>query len=90
MIKAVLAGRAPRGLASTPTAARGRSPAPEVIPDGLSLPETEKGMLVRALERSQGNQTQAARTLGITRDTLRYRMKKYNLQIGVCRTENAV
>ena len=55
-------------------------PAPEVIPDGLSLPEKEKAMLVRALERSQGNQTQAARTLGITRDTLRYRMKKYNLQ----------
>ncbi len=55
-------------------------PAPEAIPDGLSLQETEKAMLVRALDRSQGNQTKAARALGITRDTLRYRMKKYNLQ----------
>jgi transcriptional regulator with PAS, ATPase and Fis domain len=55
-------------------------PAPEKILDGLSLQETEKAMLVRALERSQGNQTQAARALGITRDTLRYRMKKHDLQ----------
>jgi DNA-binding protein Fis len=36
-------------------------------------------MLMQALERAGGNQTQAARALGITRDTLRYRMKKYSL-----------
>lgn len=46
----------------------------------MSLKETEKMMLVRALEKSGGNQTQAAKLLGITRDTLRYRMKKFKLK----------
>jgi DNA-binding protein Fis len=39
----------------------------------------ERRLLVQALERTLGNQTQAARLLRITRDTLRYRMKKFNL-----------
>jgi PAS domain S-box-containing protein len=53
----------------------------EVFPDGgLSLQETEKQLLVRALEKTGGNQTQAARLLRITRDTLRYKMKKFNLR----------
>ena len=46
----------------------------------MPLEEVEKTLLVRALEQSGGNQTQAARKLGITRDTLRYRMKKHNLK----------
>ena len=37
-------------------------------------------LLVRALEKTNGNQTQAARLLRITRDTLRYKMKKFNLR----------
>ncbi|MCC6394619.1 MAG: sigma 54-interacting transcriptional regulator [Bryobacterales bacterium] len=53
----------------------------EVFPDGgLSLQETERHLLVRALEKTGGNQTQAARLLRITRDTLRYKMKKFNLR----------
>ncbi|MCC6364786.1 MAG: sigma 54-interacting transcriptional regulator [Bryobacterales bacterium] len=53
----------------------------EVFPDGgLSLQETERQLLVRALEKTGGNQTQAARLLRITRDTLRYKMKKFNLR----------
>ena len=56
-------------------------PARPVIPDeGLSLEENEKMLLVRALEKTGGNQTQAARLLRITRDTLRYKMKKFNLK----------
>jgi PAS domain S-box-containing protein len=47
---------------------------------GLSLEENEKSLLVRALEKTGGNQTQAARLLRITRDTLRYKMKKFNLK----------
>ena len=51
------------------------------IPDeGLSLEENERMLLVRALEKTSGNQTQAARLLRITRDTLRYKMKKFNLK----------
>ena len=48
--------------------------------DGLSLEDNEKNLLVRALEKTNGNQTQAARLLRITRDTLRYKMKKFNLR----------
>jgi two-component system response regulator AtoC len=53
----------------------------EFFPEGgVSLQETEKHLLVRALEKTGGNQTQAARLLRITRDTLRYKMKKFNLR----------
>ncbi len=53
----------------------------EFFPDaGVSLQETEKQLLIRALEKTGGNQTQAARLLRITRDTLRYKMKKFNLR----------
>jgi two-component system NtrC family response regulator len=46
---------------------------------GQSLPEMEKQALVSALEKAHNNQTRAARILGITRDTLRYRLRKYKL-----------
>ncbi len=45
-----------------------------------SLEDVERAMLVQALERCQGNQTRAAKALGVTRDTLRYRIKKYGLK----------
>ena len=48
--------------------------------DGMTLDEAEKTLLIRALEKTRGNQTQAARLLGTTRDALRYKMKKYNLR----------
>jgi two-component system response regulator AtoC len=47
--------------------------------DGMSLEDNERSLLVRALEKTSGNQTQAARLLRVTRDTLRYKMKKFNL-----------
>lgn len=53
---------------------------PDIPPEGLSLEENEKMLLARALEKTSGNQTQAARLLRITRDTLRYKMKKFNLR----------
>ena len=37
-------------------------------------------MLIKALEKAGWNQSRAAIILGITRDTLRYRMKKFQLQ----------
>jgi transcriptional regulator with PAS, ATPase and Fis domain len=56
-------------------------PASQPFPaDGLSLEENERSLLARALEKTNGNQTQAARLLRITRDTLRYKMKKFNLR----------
>ena len=49
-------------------------------PDGVNLEELERGLLVQALERAGGNQTQAAQLLGINRDQVRYRIEKFGLQ----------
>jgi DNA-binding NtrC family response regulator len=42
-----------------------------------TLPQMERQALVNALRANDGNITQAARDLGISRDTLRYRIEKY-------------
>ncbi len=39
----------------------------------------ERNLIERALDRTCGNQSSAARILGVSRDRLRYRMKKYGL-----------
>jgi two-component system NtrC family response regulator len=50
------------------------------IPDeGIQLEEVEKTLLLRALQKADWNQTQAAKLLGITRQTLIYRMEKYDI-----------
>jgi two-component system, NtrC family, response regulator HydG len=46
----------------------------------LSLEEQERLLLISALERSGGNQSQAARLLRISRDRMRYKMSKHNLK----------
>ncbi len=47
------------------------------LPDGgLDLEEVELTLVRQAMERSRGNQTRAAELLGISRDQLRYRLKK--------------
>ncbi len=56
------------------------APAPSIPDEGLSLEDNERALLAKALEKTNGNQTQAARLLKITRDTLRYKMKKFNLR----------
>ena len=47
--------------------------------DAATLPEREKTMIEQALRDAGGNQTKAAQRLGISRDTLRYRLKKFGL-----------
>jgi transcriptional regulator with PAS, ATPase and Fis domain len=61
-------------------AAAAAVPPPELPDEGLSLEDNEKMLLMRALEKTGGNQTQAAKLLRITRDTLRYKMKKFSLR----------
>ena len=46
----------------------------------LSITQMEHQMIEEALKRSRGNQTQAARLLGISRFALRNRLKKYQLE----------
>ncbi len=63
-------------------AASGAAPQPGVVvlPDqGVDIEEVERELIVQALEKTGNNQTRAAKMLGLTRDALRYRMKKYNL-----------
>jgi DNA-binding NtrC family response regulator len=48
-------------------------------PELDSFAAQERLLVMRALESSGGNQTQAARILSITRDRLRYKIKKYKL-----------
>jgi PAS domain S-box-containing protein len=68
-------------LSLTERAAQPATAPSEAFPEGgVSLQETERQLLIRALEKTNGNQTQAARLLRITRDTLRYKMKKFNLR----------
>jgi DNA-binding protein Fis len=45
----------------------------------MSLDEMEKRAIAQALEQAGNNQVRAAKLLGISRDTLRYRMKKFGL-----------
>ncbi len=61
------------------TAPRDSTAQPADPPPDFSLEEAEKSLLRKALEKAGGNQTRAAVMLGITRDTLRYKMKKFDL-----------
>jgi DNA-binding protein Fis len=47
---------------------------------GLSVEEIEKTMLQEAVQQTGGNVSEASRLLKVTRNTLRYRMAKYNLK----------
>ena len=51
-----------------------------VIPEGgLQFEDLERSLLVQALKKSGGSQTGAARLLGLSRDTLRYRLEKFGI-----------
>ncbi|HKP48644.1 MAG TPA: sigma-54 dependent transcriptional regulator [Gemmatimonadales bacterium] len=58
------------------------TPTPPAEPPGSDLTQWERSLIERAMRESGGNQTKAAQRLGITRDTLRYRLKKFGLQGG--------
>ena len=47
--------------------------------DGLNLEDVERDLLLQALDRTDWNQTQAGRLLGINRDQVRYRIEKFGL-----------
>ncbi|HZY31977.1 MAG TPA: sigma-54 dependent transcriptional regulator [Candidatus Methylomirabilis sp.] len=47
--------------------------------EGIDLAEWERSLIVQALHEAGGNQTKAAKKLGISRDTLRYRLKKFGI-----------
>lgn len=46
-------------------------------PGGITMSEVEMKLIAMALQQHDNNQTKAAQALGMSRDTLRYRMKKF-------------
>ena len=71
----------PEGAPATASAAGATSGNGEfVIPDGgLQFEDLERSLLMQALKKSGGSQTGAARLLGLSRDTLRYRLEKFGI-----------
>ncbi len=50
----------------------------QIPAQGLRMEDLERSVIEQALTRTGGNVARAARLLGLSRDTLRYRMKKYH------------
>ena len=48
----------------------------QFLPEGLTLEQWEDNMIREALRRANGNKSQAARLLGLSRNALRYRLSK--------------
>jgi DNA-binding NtrC family response regulator len=50
--------------------------ASQFLPEGMTLEQWEDNMIREALRRANGNKSQAARLLGLSRNALRYRLGK--------------
>jgi DNA-binding NtrC family response regulator len=61
------------------TNGNGHAPAFVLPAAGVDLETLEREFLCQALERTAGNKTSAARLLGLSRDTMRYRLEKYGI-----------
>jgi two-component system response regulator HydG len=59
--------------------AEGEERPKEAIPGDLPLEEVEKASILKTLELTGGNKSEAARRLGITRRTLHKKLKKYGV-----------
>ena len=66
------------GPAAAP-AADVTAPMKGLPPEGISLAQWERAMIEQALKEAGGNQAKAARLLGVSRDTLRYRVAKFKI-----------
>ena len=76
----VLDGAGPLEPEAGPARFSGEEPA--ALPAGVvPLEEMEREMVARAMRLSADNQTRAAQLLGVTRDQLRYRLKKFGARL---------
>ena len=62
-------------------AARAKAPGDShaLLPEGMTLEQWEDEMIREALRRANGNKSQAARLLGLSRNALRYRLSKIGI-----------
>jgi len=67
-------------LKLNPLATCSETEIPEIPDGGISLESIEKGLVLKALQKSGGNQSEAARLLQIPRHVLIYRIEKYGIQ----------
>src|ERR1700758_5526295 len=59
-----------------PPSSRAVAGAPAVLPVGMTLDQWEDEAIREALKQANGNKSQAARSLGLSRNALRYRLSK--------------
>jgi two-component system, NtrC family, response regulator AtoC len=64
-------------LAAKPRIAAG---ADGFLPEGMTLDDFERSIIREALHRANGNKSQAARLLGLTRNALRYRLSQMGIE----------
>jgi two-component system response regulator PilR (NtrC family) len=73
-------------LSSLSVAAPNVGPAPTLPETGIDLEKLveafERNLIIKALERTRGNRTEAARILGVTFRSLRYRLSKLGITGG--------
>ncbi|MGO9242299.1 MAG: sigma-54-dependent transcriptional regulator [Bryobacteraceae bacterium] len=62
------------------TGGEGGAEGAEFLAGGVTLDEHEKQLIIEALRRANGNKSQAARLLGLTRNALRYRVSQMGLE----------
>lgn len=60
-----------------------------LLPEGETLEHWEQMMIREAMRRADGNKSQAARMLGLTRNALRYRLSQMGLESGPDEGETA-
>ena len=51
----------------------------DIPDDGIRFEDVERAMILSGLHKAKGSQSDAARLLGLTRDTLRYRLEKFGI-----------
>jgi DNA-binding NtrC family response regulator len=67
-------------LDTSPRAPRQQTNGPMFLPEGMTLDEYEQTIIREALRRADGNKSQAARLLGLTRNALRYRLTQMGIE----------
>ena len=84
--RSILLARGPRVEAedvkidTAPGRTRALASTDAFLPEGMTLDEYEQSILREALKRANGNKSQAARLLGLTRNALRYRLAQMGIE----------